>query len=97
MNDANLVRLVRQHAETSRLLGVDFVPRYQTERTEAGGGKSASAEMSNAKASETRLFQPARDLPVIVEASVAASEPIVSVVAPAAVPVFAVTAPASGK
>ena len=27
--DAALLRLVRQHAETSRLLGIDFVPRYR--------------------------------------------------------------------
>lgn len=96
MNDANLVRLVRQHAETSRLLGVDFVPRYQTERTKNSVAEQAMAEVPQPRASETRLFQPARELPVIAEASVAPPAPIASSVAPAAAPVFAVTAPASG-
>jgi uracil-DNA glycosylase family 4 len=38
MDQERLVRLARQHAETSRLLGVDFVPSYRT-----GGDDDAEA------------------------------------------------------
>ena len=38
MSDAHLRKLVRQHAQTARLLGVDFVPMYR-----AWGGEHASS------------------------------------------------------
>lgn len=41
MDEAMLARVVRQHAETSRLLGVSFVPVYATSRNAPAGVKQA--------------------------------------------------------
>jgi len=43
MNDARLRKLVRQHARTARLLGVDFVPAYRM------GGEAVAAEVLEAE------------------------------------------------
>lgn len=60
---ARLARLVRQHAQTSRLMGVDFVPVYRT------GGAAAAAQCwgenaAPAPAAEAPPATPGKPIPV---------------------------------
>ncbi|MCG3122708.1 MAG: hypothetical protein GIKADHBN_01101 [Phycisphaerales bacterium] len=79
----SLARLVRQHAETARLMGVDFVPVY---RRSDGGDASSAAPMVEAKPADAPAAAPTAA--VTVEVTTPAS------VAPSAAPAAAAVAAA---
>jgi len=54
MDQERLVRLARQHAETSRLMGVDFVPSYRT----GGDDEVEAAPDSPSEAPAVRMTEP---------------------------------------
>ena len=66
MNE-KLARLVKQHAETSRLFGVDFVPRYRTAASLAA--EAAPRDVAVAAAAATKLAAPPSQLPALPPAA----------------------------
>ncbi len=59
MNDARWARLVAQHAETSRLMGVDFVPLRAAPRGAAGPTSPSPATLTPAALAEPKPTQAA--------------------------------------
>jgi DNA polymerase len=58
MSDDRMLRLVRQHAETARLMGVDFVPAYRSGGHDGfGGGEPAGDAPPPEPAEAVKLFQ----------------------------------------
>jgi uracil-DNA glycosylase len=59
MNQDRLGKLVRQHARTSSLLGVDFVPSFRNAGTESLADAPPSAATTTAREAAPRLDRPA--------------------------------------
>jgi len=67
MDESTLSRVVRQHAETSRLMGVDFVPAY---RGDADGGVPATPDVSaGAAPTHARASEPEPQSAVVMPAA----------------------------
>src|ERR1043165_9737531 len=65
MDQERAVQLVRQHAETARLMGVDFVPVY---RAGGGGGDEPVLAPSDSPQPHGTAAQPAVETIAVVEA-----------------------------
>src|SRR5436190_1222591 len=77
MEQDRLSQLVRQHAETARLLGVDFVPAYRS----GGGDEPADAETSVCPTEPGGEPEPVivETRPVVVAPPVVEAKPLVAV------------------
>jgi uracil-DNA glycosylase len=75
-----LARLVRQHAETSRLLGVDFVPRYSRDRAGSGEAEPAGEAPTTVVSQRVETSQPASKKVTSIEVVKPATPKVSSVI-----------------